>query len=131
MLANATAFAELCFMLNDGQYTKEELAEGTGLVIGTVIKYMKLLKRRKLIYVCGWKRNSDVGQWAAVWEWGPGKKDVLRPAPLTQSQYSKNYRAKKKVRETLEKHDERRQAKRGLQCGLQANGADAGERGSA
>jgi len=95
LAANATAFAELCLLLNDSEYTKEELSEKTGLVIGTVTKWMAILQRRKLVYICEW-RKGIAGAPAAVWAWGYEKSDAPRPKPMTQAQYDARRRAKKR-----------------------------------
>lgn len=95
MAGNATAFAELCLLLNNGEYTKNQLADKTGLVIGTIIKWVKMLERRKLIYICGWQ-IGPVGQPAAIWTWGFEMDNVPRPKPMTQAQYSDRYRNKKR-----------------------------------
>lgn len=95
MSANATAFGQMCFHLNDSQYTKEELSQLCGIAIGTVIKWMRILRRRKLVYVFKWRR-PPVGPPAAVWAWGYEMTDAPRPKAMTQAQYSERYRAKKR-----------------------------------
>lgn len=92
---NAIAFAELCLLLNAGEYTKDQLAEKTGLVIGTVTKWMKMLERRKLIYIVGYLKGP-VGQPAAIWTWGFEVENAPRPAALTQAQYTARYRDRKR-----------------------------------
>lgn len=95
LAVNAAAFAELCLLLNSGEYTKAQLTEKTGIVIGTTTKWMKMLERRKLIYICDWL-VGPVGQPAAVWTWGFEVENAPRPKPMTQAQYSDRYRNKKR-----------------------------------
>ena len=59
------------FHLHRGAFTKQQLADKTGLVIGTVIAWINMLKRRKLVYIKFYKQaESHVGQHAAYWAWG-------------------------------------------------------------
>lgn len=95
---NAIAFAQLCMLLNTGAYTKNQLAESTGLTIGTVIRWLKLLESRHLVYVAKWWRAGTSGQWAAKWTWGYMIESTPRPKPQTQAQYSRNSRIRKQVR---------------------------------
>jgi transcription initiation factor IIE alpha subunit len=95
MLANASALLELCRLLNDSEYTKAQLAEQTGLVLGTVIKWMRILLNKKLIYIVDWVPPSGSGQYAAVWAWGYEQDDAPKPKARTQSEYSAKYRQRK------------------------------------
>lgn len=92
---NANAFAEMCRLLNDGEHTKDQLAEDTGVVMGTVIKWIRILRKKKLIYIIGWRRGP-VGQPAAIWVWGYEMPDAPRPKAMTSQLYSERYRAKKR-----------------------------------
>jgi transcription initiation factor IIE alpha subunit len=92
---NAAAFATMCLLLNDGEHTKDQLAEETGLVIGTIIKWLRILRSKKLVYIIGWK-SGLAGAPAAVWVWGYEMPDAPRPKAKTQSEYSERYRAKKR-----------------------------------
>jgi hypothetical protein len=90
-LAYATGFAELCLALNEGEYTKPQLVEKTGLAMNTVVKWLNVLKRRHLIYVAAWTRPAR-GCPAAVFAWGYMEVDKPRPKPKSSSEYSSNYR---------------------------------------
>lgn len=92
---NAVAFATMCELLNSGAYTKDELQDQLGLVIGTVIRWMRLLEHRKLIYIESY-RIGPVGQPAARWTWGFEMENAPRPKPMTIAMYSERYRSKKR-----------------------------------
>lgn len=92
---NASAFANLCLLLNQGEYTKHQMAEGVGITIGTCLKWVNMLHRMKLIYIAGWNRGL-AGAPAAVWTWGFEGRDAPRPKAMTQAQYSDRYRSKKR-----------------------------------
>lgn len=99
-LSNAVAFAQMCLLLNTGAYTKDQLAETTGLTIGTVTRWMRLLEKRELVYVIKWWRAGTVGQWAAKWTWGYRVESAPKPKAQTQSQYNQNSRIRKKMRKS-------------------------------
>ena len=103
--SNASAFAELCLRLNRKPVTQAELVEATGLQPGTVSRWLRILRRRHLIYVYGWYRKGTVGHWAAMWAWGYMVEDALKPKAQSQAQYSRNYRIKKTVRENTAHRD--------------------------
>lgn len=105
--ANATAFAELCFHLHRGAFTKQQLADKTGLVIGTVTSWIKMLKRRKLVYIKFYKQaESHVGQYAAYWAWGYMEPDAEKPKPLTMKQMNDRSNIRKKLRREAAKKGE-------------------------
>jgi hypothetical protein len=66
-----------------GPFSVRELARASGVSYRRVYDIVK--QKRADIHICGWKRESETGQFAAVWKWGVGE-DVPRPAPLTRSQ---------------------------------------------
>lgn len=96
MAANATALTVMIHLLCTGQYTKDELAEKVGVTIHTIIKWIKLGRRkgRRLYYIYAY-RKSHVGNPAALWAFGPDEKDAERPKPLTQKQYNERSRIRK------------------------------------
>lgn len=105
--ANATAFAELCFHLHRGAFTKQQLADKTGLVIGTVTSWIKMLKRRKLVYIKFYKQaESHVGQHAAYWAWGHLEPDAEKPKPLTMKEMNARSNIRKKLRREAAKKAE-------------------------
>jgi transcription initiation factor IIE alpha subunit len=99
-LAYAAAFSELCLHLNDGEYTKVQLVEKTGLSMNTVIKWLNSLIRRKLVYICDWTRPAR-GCPAAIYTWGYMRTNKPRPKPKTTAEYCENYRNRKLERQAL------------------------------
>lgn len=101
MMANASALIEMCRLLNEGDYTKAQLAEKTGLVIGTVIKWMRVLRNKGLIHVVDWVPPIGSGQPAAVWAWGYEMDDAPRPKAKSGAEHCANYRQRKLERRAL------------------------------
>lgn len=99
MSANATALTEMINFLCKGQYTKDELAEKVGVTVHTIIKWIKLGRRkgRRLYYIYGY-RKGPVGQPAALWAFGPDEKDAEKPKPLTQKQYNERSKIRKQLK---------------------------------
>ena len=97
--ANATAFAEMCLMLNKGKCTQNMIRERVGISPYTVVKWLRVLKRRHLIYVEEWIR-SPVGQPAAAWSWGYKEIDAPRPPPMTQKDYYERAKIRKRLRKS-------------------------------
>lgn len=97
--ANALAFAELIFHLQDGEYTREELCELTGIADSTFRKWLRYLRRpgKKLVYICERRRTSKTGACKLIYTWGPGEKDapVIRK---TVAEYSRTYRTNKQLK---------------------------------
>lgn len=99
-LAYATGFGELCLALNEGEYTKSQLVEKTGLSMNTVIKWLNVLKRRNLIYIADWTKPAR-GCPGAMYAWGYMEVDKPRPKPKNSSEYSSNYRNRKLERKAF------------------------------
>lgn len=95
MCANASALIELCRLLNDSAYTKQELMDLLGCAPNTVTKWVRILQHKKLVYVCEWRPGLR-GCPAAVWAWGYECKDAPRPKPMEPKLYSQRYKAKKR-----------------------------------
>lgn len=93
---NAIAFTELIFHLTEGEYSREELCELSGIADSTLRKWLRYLMnpKRKLVYICERRRTSKYGACKLIYTWGPGIKDVpvLRK---TVAEYSRTYRANK------------------------------------
>ncbi len=97
--ANAIAFTELIFQLTEGEYSRDELCELTGIVDSTLRKWLRYLMnpKRKLVYICERRRTSKVGACKLIYTWGPGTKDV----PVVRksvAQASRDYRRNKLLR---------------------------------
>jgi hypothetical protein len=90
---NAIAFAIMVKALLDGEYTAQELAETTGLAVGTVRGYVNAMHRAGAVYVSGWEQD-DCGRYRArQYTLGEGQ-DKPRPKPAPQKQKSARWRAK-------------------------------------
>ena len=97
--ANALALVELIFHLQDGEYSREQLSELSGIADSTCRKWLRYLRRpgKKLVYICERRRTSKTGACKLIYAWGPGEKDVpvIRK---TTTNYSRTYRANKQLK---------------------------------
>ena len=93
--ASATAFAELCLLLNSGFYSQWELQQRIGVCNATMARFMGLLKRRKLIYVYNWLRTSRAT--TAYWRWGYEVPSAPKPKPQSAAYACKQYRIRLKL----------------------------------
>lgn len=93
--SSATAFAELCLLLNSGYYNQQELQERIGVCNATMTKFMGLLKRRRLIYISCWIRTTR--KTVAYWAWGVNVPDAPKPKPQTAAYACKQYRIRLKL----------------------------------
>jgi len=103
--ASATAFAELCLLLNSGYYNQQELQERIGVCNATMTRFMVLLKRRKLVYISCWIRTTR--KTVAYWTWGVNVPDAPKPKPQTAAYACKQYRIRKKLANQKELYEER------------------------
>ena len=88
---NAISFAELCLILTEGEFSREEILKRTGINDQTLGRWLSYLKARRLVYICEWRRTHRTGAVAAVWTWGYRKHDVDKPAPKTQREYTQKH----------------------------------------
>jgi hypothetical protein len=70
---------------------RRQLAMATGFSLGTIDDYIYELKNQKLIYVAYWVRT--IGQMSPYWQSG-NKLSAERPAPQTQNEANRKYKAK-------------------------------------
>lgn len=92
--ANALALINLINLLVKGKISKLEMAAKIGCTIGTVTKWMKILRRKKMVFIEDW-RQGLVGAPTALWSFGDFD-DAPRPKPMTVAMYSERARAKKR-----------------------------------
>lgn len=92
---NTVAFAEFCKTLVEKELTKEELAKQVGICAGTCTTWIRLLEKRKLVYVSGWKRHSN--GWVAMWTWGYKMESLPRPKAMSDSETSRRWRLKQSL----------------------------------
>jgi hypothetical protein len=99
--ANATAFAEMCQMLNHAACTRADICERTGLSPRTATLWVQLLRRRHLIFIAKYDRKTHAtgGAWAEVFRWGYREPDAERPKPLTQAESARNKRVRKRAQQ--------------------------------
>lgn len=91
-LANATAFAELCLLLNEEAATRVEIAAHCGIAHGTACRWVRLLRSKRLIYIAEW-RTPPRGPWIPCYTWGMDENDARRPRIPTSAERSRKSRA--------------------------------------
>lgn len=94
---NPAAFAELCLVLHQGEWSRGELVEKVGVVDSTVRKWIEYLHKRKLVYICEYRRRHATGSAMIYYTWNHNleHKDVPRPRRMSTAEYSERYRQKK------------------------------------
>ena len=92
---SAMTMAEMILLLHEGEYSKSDLQVKLGIASNTALRWLEVLYRRKLVYIAAW-RKSPRGNPAALWAFGYECVDAPKPKPLTQSQYSKRHKLKKR-----------------------------------
>jgi len=76
--------------------TKAELHEVTGMTNTTISRWIKVLHTKPgMVYISGYKRVGERGCWSALWSFGFGQIDALRPRALTMSEYNVRWRERK------------------------------------
>lgn len=95
MSINVTAVIKLCELLNDSEYSQDQLQELIGLHPQSMGRWMKRLRDKKLIYIIDWERRGKI--WVAIWTWGYMMKDKMKPKPMSSAEYNLRARAKKKL----------------------------------
>ena len=95
-LSTASSLISLIRLFQDEDLSYTEIQEKTGLANNTVGKYIKLLHRAgaNCIYICEWRRDSTRGNPSRVYSWGWLEKDVQKPPPMTQKEYTRRWRLK-------------------------------------
>lgn len=72
------------------------MIELSGLANSTISRWVGCFhaKPGNLIYIVGWRRRADRGNWSAVYALGPGMDDEPRPKAMSANQYYVRYRNK-------------------------------------
>jgi len=97
---NALTFAELMAKLMDGEYTKTELREHTGLHHATVALYLRQLQKRRVVRVSSWHKDSAGRTYVPHYSMNAdGLPDAKKPARVSGAVRSKQYRDRKKALE--------------------------------
>lgn len=74
--------------------TCEEIAEHTGLALGTVRRYMKRFHQKPgIVWVEDWKRTGNI--WTAKWAMGAGMYDKPKPKPGNNAEHCRKHRLKR------------------------------------
>jgi transcription initiation factor IIE alpha subunit len=97
--ANPLAFAELCYHLNNGEYSRQELLKLTGIADSTLRKWLRYLRRKekKLVYICERRRTSKYGACLLIYAWGFEQKDVP-VVRKTQAEYDRKSAVNKSLK---------------------------------
>ena len=98
--ANAIAFAELCLVLHQGEYSRPELCEKVGISDSTLRCWMRYLRSRKLVIICEHRRTHMTGACLLIYTWNHHLegKDAKPPERQSLAETSRNYRARKSVK---------------------------------
>ncbi len=85
-------------LLMQGEVTKTEIIEQTGLHHATVGAYVRHMHRRRLLRVAEWRRDRRGYTWVPHYTLNPdGINDAPRPQPTPGSERSAAYRARRKA----------------------------------
>lgn len=95
-LANTTAYAEIVAALVNSEGSIPALSQESGLALATTRKFVAALKRRKLVRIQAWDKDSLGRTVIAVYEWGSAP-DAKRPARQTMEERRARYMAKRKA----------------------------------
>lgn len=74
-------------------YSVNELSDKFEISHSTAWAWVRRLRDLDLVYIRKWKRVGKVH--VACYAWGFKEDDAPKPAPLTQAQHEKNYRARR------------------------------------
>lgn len=99
MSSNTVAIIEMLVVLKEDCVCIKDIQEKTGLAPGTVIRYIKLLHRRKLIRIAEWRKYGLCHSWVPHYEWNPeDMRDVPKPRKMTAAERQARCRSKKTLR---------------------------------
>lgn len=92
------SFAVMMRELMDGELTRAQLAEKTGLHLETVCRYIHWLHRKRVIHIVDWHKNSVNGVFAPIFTLNlHNEEDVEPPLPKDRLLTGREYRARKKA----------------------------------
>jgi len=99
-LINAISFAELIAALAEGEYTKTELREITGLHHATISKYLEQLRKRQVVRISEFKRDAGGRAFVARFTMNPEQlPDAKYPKKATSAMRSRLYRQRLKSKQ--------------------------------
>lgn len=105
---NPVAMKQFVVALQNRPKTVQTIAAEVGVQDTTIRVWLELFRapvpgQVRLVYIADWKRTGC--NWTAMYMWG-NEEDVLKPKPLTQSEYCKAWRRRKGI--AAEKKEEER-----------------------
>ena len=91
---NLNSWKTLIYVLDKHNgLTHAQIVRLTGLSNTTVTQWLQELhKKPNCVYVCGWHRNGNRGNYARKWKFGFYFDDVPKPVPMSSAEYSRRYR---------------------------------------
>lgn len=92
------SFVHAIRVLMAGPHLGKTLAEETGLSPNTCSALLRKLHALRLIYISEYQERALSGLGYPMYEWGPGERDVKKPAPLTDKQLWDKHNAIKRQR---------------------------------
>ena len=92
-LANVSAYAEAIYALTQGACTIPDLVAESGMASNTARKFVASLRRRGLLYIAAWEKDTTGRFTVAAYAWGDSK-DVKRPPKKTMEERKAKYMEK-------------------------------------
>jgi hypothetical protein len=86
--------------LQDACHTMHELADMSGLSIGTVRNYCNTLHRKGVVHITDWREAGNGGRTLKVFALGSGT-DMPKPKPQPKTEGCRRWRAKKRQERLL------------------------------
>jgi hypothetical protein len=89
-LSNVSAYAEAIYSLSQGPCTIRELVDESGMAHNTARKFIFSLRRRSMVHIAAWEKDTTGRFTVAAYGWGEGK-DVKRPPSKTMEERKAKY----------------------------------------
>jgi len=89
MSIDVVAITTLLHALNEGTYSQIQLQEMTGMCNQSIGRWLRAVKKKKLIFIAEWHKHGKV--WVAYYQWGFEEPDAPKPKPLTNKEHCSNY----------------------------------------
>lgn len=97
-MINAYSFTRMIELLMQGEVTKTEIIEQTGLHHATVGAYVRHMHKRRLLRIAEWRRDKRGRTWVPYFTLNPdGLRDDARPARSSSAERSATHRAKRRA----------------------------------
>lgn len=96
-MINLVATVELIRLLHDQPLSAAKLSELTGAKRQTVLRWIKMFRKNKLVRISEWHRSFK-GSPVPFYEWNAeGLKEVPMPVPKTSAERNREARRRKKL----------------------------------